>query len=298
MSYDLIFHGPTAVLPTVAALAGEHACESHVDDGKVVIGVTGDDESVARLYRAVVKLALDHDATLNDPQHGRAVDLAQPGRFPPGWEPSGPVFGKSFDTKVRSFLVDHLRPHGFSLANASTAVRSCEHLVQGVNVQPGRGRLGGYFTVNAYWTFTFRPLAVPEAMDAVVGLHDLLTARQGGKDDPFGGWLPSKPAARLERSFETVRRMFREHLLPLLDEARTVDGIVRAYEAGRLTVPEAFGRYATAPNMADCYRHLGRLEDGRRRFGEYLASFEAEDRPGLGAWIEGERARADVAFRA
>lgn len=295
MSYDLIFHGPAQILPMAAAIANQHACESHAVDGKIVIGVGGDDESVARLYQALVKLALDHSATLNDPQRGLDVDLALPGRFPPGWEPSGAVFGKSFDAKVRSFLVDHLRPHGFTLQTAWTAVRSCEHLIQGVNVQPGRGRLSGHFTVNAYWTFTIHPLEVPEAMDAVVGLHNVLLARQ--KDDAFNGWLPSKPAAKLERSFETLRRLFRDDVLPLLDEARTVDGIVRAYEAGRLDAPGAFGRYSTAQKMAECYRLLGRLEDGRRRFGAYLSAFDTEDRPDLAAWIEGERARAETAFR-
>lgn len=297
MSYDLVFRGPAAILPTVAALAYKHACERHIGDGWIVVGVDGDDDSVAKLYRALVKLALDHDATLNDPQRGGDVDLAQPGRFPPGWTPSGTISGKSFDAKVRCFLVDHLRPHCFVLQTASTAVRTCDHLHQGVYVQPGRGRLSGYFTVNAYWTFTFRPLAVPEAMQAVVGLHELLTAQQK-KKDPFDGWLPSKPAAKLERSFETVRRQFRDCILPLLDQGRTVDGIVRAYEAGRLTAPGAFGRYSTARNMADCYRHLGRIEDGRRRFDEYLAAFVAEDRPDLAAWIEGERTQAETAFRA
>ena len=297
MSYDLIYRGPAHILPTVTALAHKHACESHAVDDQIVIGVGGDDESVAKLYQALVKLSLDHGGTLNDPQRGVDIDPGLPGRFPPGWEPSGAVFGKSFDAKVQSFLVDHLRPHGFTLETAWTAVRACEHLVQGVNVQPGRGRLSGYFTVKAYWTFTLRPLEVPEAMDVVVQLNEVLIAQRKAKDDAFKGWLPSKPAATLDRSFETVRRVFRDHVLPLLDEARTVDGIVRAYEAGRRDVPGAFGLYSTGQKMAECYGLLGRLEDGRRRFGEYLSALEGQDRPGLEAWIEGERARAETAFR-
>lgn len=297
MSYDLIFHGPAQILPTAAALADKHACESYAVDGQIVIGVGGDDESVAKLYKALVKLALDHSATLSDPQRGVDVDLALPGRFPPGWAPSGAVLGKSFDAKVRSFLGDHLRPHGFTLKTAWTAVRSCEHLIQGVNVQPGRGRLSGQFTVNAYWTFAIQPLEVPEGMEVIVDLRKILSTQQKAKDDAFNGWLPSKPAATLERSFETLRRLFRDDVLPLLDEARTVDGIVRAYEAGRLDAPGAFGHSWTGEKMAECYRLLGRLEDGRRRCEEYISSFEGEDRPGLKEWIEGARARAETAFR-
>ena len=173
-------------------------------------------------------------------------------------------------------------------------MRVCDQLVQGVHVQAGQGRRSGFFTINAYWTFTLRPLVVAEAMDAVVSLHEIAPA--GREGDASGGWLPSKPAASLERSFEVARRVFRERMLPMLDEARSVEGIVRAFEAGRLSAIGAFGRYATAQNMADCYRAIGRIEEGRRRFDAHLASFDAANRPDLAAWIEAERARARSEF--
>lgn len=294
MSFDLIVRAATPARALFATLAREHACESHAVEGSLVIAVAGDDARVAKVYRAIVELAREHSAVIHDPQRGIDVDLSAPGLVPPGWEPSGAVHGRSFSSKVESFLVDHLRPHRFERRSASTAVRVCDQLVQGVYVQSGQGRRSGLFTVSAYWTFTLRPLAVAEAMDAVVSLHEI--APTDSASDANGGWLASKPTAALDRSFSVVRRVFRERMLPLLDEAQTIEGIVRAFEAGRLSVIGAFGRYTTAQNMADCYRTLGRIEDGKRRFDAYLASFDASSRPDLAAWIEAERAQAQREF--
>lgn len=294
MSFDLVVRAASPASAVFAALARENSCEIHAADGSLVIAVAGDDARVAKLYRAIVELAREHSAVIHDPQRGIDVDLSAPGRLPPGWVPSGAVQGRSFSAKVESFLVDHLGPYRFERRSTSIATRVCDQLIQGVQVQTGQGRRSGQFTVSAYWTFTLRPLTVAEAMDAVVSLHDLAPA--DAAIGANGGWLPSKPAAVLDRSFEVVRRVFRERMLPLLDEARTVDGIVRAFEAGRLSATGAFGRYATAQNMADCYRALGRIEDGKLRFDAYLSSFDASARPDLAAWIEAERAQARSVF--
>jgi len=295
MSYDLSFQTTGASTLKAAKLAARHGCEHWERDDGVGIALQLDDERVVELYRALVKLAKEHGATLHDPQLGADVDLTTPGRFPPLWRPSGPVHGKSFKAKVKSFLIDHLRPHGFERQTAWTAIRTCEDLHQGINFQPGRSRLSGRFTANIYWTFTLRPLAVPEAMHVNVRLEQYL--REAGlvaEDDPFRGWPASAPPEALDRSFEQARQLFDETIIPLLNELRTVEAIVAAFEAGRLDVPRAFG--TKVERMADCYRHVGRLDDGRRRHETYLSSLEGTERRGLPEWIAAERSRAATHF--
>lgn len=294
MSYDLTLEG-AAIGSEIARLAKRFGCEHHGDDSRQTICLQVDDAAVVKLYRALVKLAKTSDAVLHDPQYGASVDLAAPGRFPPMWGPTGPVHGRSFNAKIKSVLLDHLRPHGFTVRDKWTAVRPGEHMTQGINFQAGTGSRSGSFTANIYWTFDFRPLVHPSQMTASTRLERfVLAAGIVPPDHPSRGWLPTAPPARLERAFAQLLRLLDEAVLPRLDAARTIAGVIELFESGTLAPHAAFGH--SADDMADCYRYVGRLAEGRALRLARLAPSLASDDPGTVRWAEGERARTLTAF--
>jgi hypothetical protein len=289
MSYELNLIGPTEARIAATKLARKHGCEAHDGDDSLQISLQANDDAVARLYRALVKLAREAGGRLHDPQAGTDVNLDAAGRLPPLWLPSGPVPGANYKAKVKHFLTDYLGPDGYSVRDADTAVRSGEHQVQGLHFQAGTGIRSGHFTINLYRTFDFAPLVHPTQMDGVLRTERLVLADRPAWV-PGHGWLPSAPAKSLERAFARVQSLFDQTLRPLLDDTRTIGGLVATFEAGRLTAHEAFGH--GAENLARCYRHLGRLADGRDRYWALLDELQSSDDPHTVEWAREERDRA------
>ena len=289
MSYDLSLEAADEVRAAAAKLARKHGCEVHEGAEALLLSLKASDDVVVKLYRALVKLVLKGGGRLHDPQAGADVDLAAPGRLPPRWAPSGPVPGANYKAKVRHFLADHLGPHGFEVRDAHTAARGGEHQTQGVHFVPGTGRRAGHFTLSLYRTFDFEPLVHPHQMDGVLRIERLVRENHPTWL-PGHGWLPCAPVPQLERAFSWLQAQFAQTLLPLADETRTIEGVVAAFEAGRLSTHEAFGH--GAKNLGHCYRHLGRLADGRARYWAMLDALEASDDPHEVTWARGERDRA------
>ena len=293
MSYDLNLIGPTEARVAAGKLARKHGCEAYDGDDTLLVSLKANDDAVARLYLALVSLARDAGGRLHDPQAGADVNLDAPGRLPPLWLPSGPVPGASYKTKLKHFLTDHLGPIGYSVRDANTAVRSGERQVQGLHFQAGTGSRSGHFTINLYRTFDFAPLVHPTQMDGVLRTERLVLVDRPAWV-PEHGWLPCAPARSLERAFARVQSLFAQTLRPLLDDTRTIGGLVAAFEAGRLSAYEAFGH--GAENLARCYGHLGRLADGRDRYQAILDGLQSSDDPHTVEWAHAERDRARPLF--
>jgi hypothetical protein len=293
MAYDLQLRPAT---PEVAAgVARQRGLEHHAQGDGLLVSLNGDDTQVARVYRALVKLAAEASVKLYDPQVGRPIDLTAPGKYPPGWRPSGAVLGASFKAKVKDLLENHLPLDGFALRDAWTATRPGERMVQGIHFQPGTGVRSGRFSATIYLTFDFRPRVHPSQMTATTRLSDLL--QQAGlirEDDPHHGWLPTTPAAALERAFRLVQDAYQRIVRPRLDATRTLEGLVSAYEAGHIEALAAFGHDVV--DMADCYRHLGRAEAGWARYEATLDAAQASGDPPRVQWATVERPRARQAF--
>jgi len=83
-------------------------------------------------------------------------------------------------------------------------------------------------------------------------------------------------------------------MIPFLDAFPTVQHIVNAVENDKLGV-DAFG-----PNMLHamlrCYQHVGRQDDGLRRYDEYLTHLEQAEDPLIRQWAGARRGEFSSRF--
>lgn len=291
MSFDLISRGLAA--RDVDKLAAKHGAERHALGGDAwSLALSGlDDDEVVALYRALVRLAAKGGGALHNPQTGADVDLAAPGRFPGGWTPSAPV-GSNLKALARSLVDDVLAAHGYQPAWPQ-ASRDGPDLRRGVYVQLGTGSRSGAVRLQAYWTFLMRPLPHPSAMSVTFGASRFREAEGLVAPDFPSEWLPGDTPARADRAMAQLTDLLRGRVLPFLDAWPDVATLVDGVERGLISADDAFGANML-DNIADCYTHVGRSAEGRRRAEVWLEGLEAGDDAWRWDFAAKERARLDT----
>ncbi len=338
MSYDLRVSGldaaPAPCRTKLDKLIRSSGCTALGDGDARTIALQLSDEALIRLYKALVQVAKQNGLELFDLQLGQAIDLRNPGRYPPMWQPSSPVHGKSLTTKVKALFQDHLGPLGFAPKSKWVAQRRRSACVyQSIWVTRGQGSRSGKLRVQAVLAYSFDGSA-PVHGSSVLPVYGLsaVGAPHRPATGTTGEWRDVSSPAILDQSFETLRAQLSEVVFPLFEALSELPDIVRAYEAGTLDARYAdhtgrtyhgtelaFGRTSPAKTMGQVYGHLGRKQAGAAHYLRYLSAIEAqgvtyryqsaglwpkrseaeqraEQDAAFARWLDGERKRATSIF--